>query len=291
MVEFADYMLYAAAIATVVWAFYYFRTKDKKKKGTLVKLGLLLAMVWLILFLPSPKYTPSEEVIPQWDEVYAREMASAEISDEYLYETEYYDYSNSYVQDIIKDIKKDSDNYEQAAIKALDYIYNTVPYNGLESDDVCFNAKGSSVIKSRTGQCDTQTIAVITLLRGMGLAARPVGGCIYKRDICKVRQSLLSMFAQVGFPYEPPKEPKFQKVELQDGEASRSDQISRGGGLHAWGEVWFPGEGWVTFESTTGELVRGTCYAYDVEMYPDNDDKKHICVSTNRQFALYCAEK
>jgi transglutaminase-like putative cysteine protease len=243
-------------------------------------------MLWLILFLPSPKFVPSDEVVEGWDEKYTTEMTRAAISREYLVETEYYDFSNPSIQDIIEDIKSKSDNVEQATANALDYVFRNVPYNALESDEVCFQAKGSTVIKTRTGQCDTQTIAVITLLRGMGIASRSVGGCIYKKTVCEVRQSLMSMFAQVGFPYEPPPEPKFVPIVLDD-----KEEIGRAGGLHAWGEVWLPEDGWVVFESTTGELVRSSCYAYEVELYPANDDKKHLCVSTNRQFANYCAAK
>lgn len=285
MVEFADVVLYIAAISTIVWGFYYFREVNKVKKKRLVKLGLLVAMLWLILFLPSPKYVPSQEVIPQWDNLYEGARLEARIPDSYLFETEYYDYNTPLIKKAIEEIKGKSDNSEQAVVNTLDYVYERVPYDEFERDSVCYSASGSSVIKTRTGQCDTQTIAIITILRGMGIASRPVGGCIYKKGICEVRQSLMSMFAQVGFPIELPKEPKFTPIVL-DGE-----ETGRAGGLHAWGEVWLPEEGWTVFESTTGEIIRSSCWSYEVEMYPENDDKKHICVSTNRQFASWCAAK
>lgn len=289
MVQFGDSFLYLLGAATIVWAVFYFKEKKVEKKKRLTWAGLGLILLWVILILPGQKVTPSTQTIFKWDEVYSSKMATASISTDYLAETEYYDFSSNEVQEVIKEIKSKARNYEEASQMALSWVYTNVPYNAYESDDTCFNIKASKIIRTRTGQCDTQTIAVITLMRGMGIAARPVGGCIYKTAICKVRQSLLSFMASSGFPVEVPPEPKF--ISLPEKEQAGLNATSRGGGLHAWGEVWFPEQGWVTFESTTGQIVRNTCYEYLTEMYPDNNDKQHICISTNLQFAEMCAKK
>ena len=45
-------------------------------------------------------------------------------------------------------------------------------------------------------------------------------------------------------------------------------------------------------EPTSGEfIIEGGCYKYDVELYPENDDKYHICVSDSIEFAHWCASQ
>jgi transglutaminase-like putative cysteine protease len=92
------------------------------------------------------------------------------------------------------------------------------------------------------------------------------------------------MFAEVGgVTYVPAAAPKYKEL-VVTGEAN-----GRGGGLHAWGEVWLPNKAWTQFESTRGQIVTESCYDYQVELYPANNDLLHICKSTDKNFASQCA--
>ena len=49
---------------------------------------------------------------------------------------------------------------------------------------------------------------------------------------------------------------------------------------------------WIALEPTAGEIVEdGGCYVYTIELYPEDDDKWHLCVSDDIGFASACAAK
>ena len=215
-----------------------------------------------------PPLAPTELSL-SWLNEYRLDLDIEGIEPEYLATTSYYDTQSDLIQHISGSILSTSGSPKEAVENTLKYVYNQVEYIVGESDAACLQATGSSVIKSGQGQCDTQSIAIITLLRSMGIASKPVGGCIY-RVPCGIQAIFIPIEPQIGY------------VDI--------DTLSRGGGLHAWVEVWLPDDGWVTIEPTTGRFADLNCYGYMVEMYPENNDKYHICLAESRDFALQCRE-
>lgn len=247
----------------------------------IISIGIAI-LVFANLDMASP--SPSVDGLPpppvltelgiSWLDEYSLDLDLEGIEPDYLATTSYYDTQSDLIQQISGSILSTSNSPKEVVEKTLKYVYNQVEYVSGESDAACLQATGSKVIKSGQGQCDTQSISIITLLRSMGIASRPVGGCThYDVSECAPMQAI--------FKFK--KTPKLEEVEIIEGE-----DVGRGGYLHAWVEVWLPDKGWVTLEPTTGEFAQGNCYNYLVEMYPDNDDKYHICFAESRDFALRC---
>jgi len=291
-------------------SFFYFMTvKTLKAKKKRIMQVILIAS-WIITFAVIGVATNVDEPtiknpIPttNWQEDYQQKLAderegdvsSSYSSDKYitsfvkdpnaepslyLAETEMYDYSN--LEPVINSLLAQADSADEAVQLALDWVYYNMDYVSGESDSRCFDLSASELVqeKYKGGQCDTQSRVVISLLRGMGIAARPVGGCISRNPSCNFQFALMSLAGKEI------RRPQFAKLEESD---LMSDGVtSRKGGLHLWGEVWLPDEGWVTFESTSGSIVDNYCWNYLVELYPSDEDTYQYCVSTDRDFQLKC---
>ena len=253
--------------------FTFFKTK-KNKKNLYIIPGL---WVIYVIFLLMPTSTASTSQTPDWIASYQQQLSSNMIPSEYTAETDYYDFSNSIIKSEIDKISASNEDTYVASV--LDLVYNNVKYNLYENDDICLNSKASQIFAAKTGQCDTQSMVIVAFLRGKGIAARSVGGCIAKNDVCNLKQSLIQA---VGIEF---REPVWTEVKP----IAENETAGRGGGLHAWVEYWSPEKGWVPLESTTGNFADTTCYNYMVEKYPSNEDKLHLCVSTSATFVNMCA--
>ncbi|GAG00658.1 unnamed protein product, partial [marine sediment metagenome] len=243
-------------------------------------LGIILLIVWLLFFTGTTTEVIKEKD-PDWLNNYitAREHI---LKDEYTRETTYYDYSNPEVQSIINTITSNADSQEQAVEMALEYVYSNIKYIRNEPDDFCFNRKASDIIQYGTGQCDTQSTVLIAILRGVGIAARPVGGCLVEKDECRLQFALIQAFEGIGVDT---RQPMITAAEIKDNEYSRG---RRRGGLHLWVDYWDPTEEWITLETTAGKIANTNCWEYIVEVYPGDDDRQQFCVSINKQFANEC---
>jgi len=189
--------------------------------------------------------------------------------------TEYYDYNDRVISRAAERIALESTSSLDAITKTLDYVYEEIDYVYGESDVNCFTGTAPQILTSGSGQCDTQSIVTIAILRKMGIAAKPVGGCVYTKPNKLLQSMLLNSFT-------PQKSPEINPIVL-DGET-----FSRGGGLHAWVVAWVPGTGWVGLEPTSGQLVNNDLYVYHVELFPEDVDKESICISNNFDYANAC---
>lgn len=265
------------------------RMKDERKKIKFVTLSLLSLVILLAIsggFLsPEEKdlvVTPEDlngEARAAWQgdyQFYAEQQLKSYKSD--IANTPYYDYDNEIIATVAAKMIKDSSSAESAIKKTLAYVYNNVKYVLGESDEKCFDGVAPNILASGSGQCDTQSIVVISVLRKMGIAAKPVGGCIYINDRCRL-QALFQSIQGFGAP---------RYTSIIDPEKEQMTFSRASGGLHAYIVAWLPEKGWVPLEATTGKFADTLCYNYHVELYPADDQKEDICVSKSFFYAKAC---
>ena len=204
-------------------------------------------------------------------------------------DTVYYDYNHPVIAQASEEIASESVDAKDAIKNSLEYVYKNIKYVVGEADVACYDGVAPNILSSGKGQCDTQSIVLISLLRKMGIAARPVGGCVFFNEDYKLQSFLQSFFIM-----STPKYTELKDVELDEDAPyfSRGDNsiLSRQGGLHAWVTAWLPNEGWVTLEATNGMFADINSYYYHVEIFPDNNKKEDICVSKNWKYAFACRD-
>jgi transglutaminase-like putative cysteine protease len=217
---------------------------------------------------PSTQPTPN----PHWPEEYANELVLKGISPEFTKYTALVDYESITVQNIVKDIKSKAYSAEDAALMAAEYVYQNVKYNPTEQDYLCLQSTGTQIINSKTGQCDTQSRALVTILRGLGIASTPVAGCVSVFATCQYTQAVTGM-----------RLPQFVPVTESD---LLSDNASRAGGLHTWVKAYFPEKGWVDIEATAGQYINRKCSKYLEEYIPKTVAQE--CLSFDKNFIEEC---
>jgi len=269
----------------------YNKIEDPKKKNRFI-VTVLLGFVLLLTFSTSQnrELEPAgNEQIEQtnWQEQY--EILAKETMTDYkknIQNTEYYDYDNIVISGVANSIALEASSAEEATIMALEYVYNHIEYINGESDAACNTGTAPEILESGEGQCDTQSIVLIALLRKMGIAAKPVGGCVVPNPSCK-----LQSFVQTFRGFRGPQYNDLSKVlpEEETQEISRGvSALSRSGGLHAYVVAWLPGQEWAGLEATAGTFIDSKCYDYHVEMFPEDNQKEDICVSKNWDYAMAC---
>lgn len=220
----------------------------------------------------------------QWQSDYTLARLEAGISN--VEDTEYYNINSPTITTIATNIASRTNNAHDATQATLDYVYENVRYTFNEADKVCIDSTATQILERGTGQCDTQSMLVIAILRSMGIAARPVGGCIATSDTC---ERSIEALQSIGVDARKPKFKTLIPEAITTEQLTYSrEQISRKGGLHAWVEAWINGR-WYTLESTTGKFADTSCYDYITELIPTDNDKLHFCVSTDYTFAKNCA--
>jgi len=249
-------------------------------------------IMWLIIVTPlialglSGAFSSTElDLTPQdsvpgepkaWQEEYefnARaELVNYELD---VANTNYYNYEDPIITAVANKIVSESDSPREALKRAILFTKDNIQYVK-EDDEACTQGSAPEILKKGTGQCDTMSIVNIAILRKMGIAARPVGGCAAPNPTCKL-QALVQSVGVVEAP-------KIEQIDLDQ------DIFSRGAnsGLHAWTTAWLPDEGWVTIESTLGTIASTKCYYYHVEVFPENSEKEKICNTDNRKYAEAC---
>ena len=224
-----------------------------------------------------------------WQKNYVDRIKSGEeqISYDFYLEsienTPYYDYDNFLIAGVAAKIAKESDSSLEAIRNTLSFVHDRVSYTRGEPDKSCIDGTAPQILNSGSGQCDTESIVVIAILRRMGIAAKPVGGCVFPKPNKFLQSVLLNSVSAVKAPvYEP--------AMTSDGVVSLSRGFSAGG-LHAWVVAYVPGTGWLPLEVTTGSIANTDLYAYHVELFPKDSDKKSICSSNNYYYAKACYNK
>lgn len=282
----ALYVLIIASAATLVILYSKIQTEDNKKKFTT---GVWVFVV--VIIFASGSFTtgnidvndvpPPEGKIYEWQTGYhqSAELSMSNYNND-IKDTEYYDIHDPEIVAVAEAISKEAKDSKDAIRLALKYVYDKVDYTWSESDSACFSGTAPEILDSGLGQCDTQSMVVISILRRMGIAAKPVGGCLYPTTGCRLE----SIF--------PLNTPKYNELDRPlDAEAdvfSRASIQSRKGGLHAWVTAWTPDEGWITLESTTGLIADTKCWNYHVELYVQDENKDDLCVSKSYNYAQGC---
>tara|TARA_Y100000310_G_scaffold71019_2_gene66840 strand:+ start:885 stop:1697 length:813 start_codon:yes stop_codon:yes gene_type:complete len=255
----------------------------KQKTIIIIALALVVIMFLLPDDIAQTKTKPTED----WQKTYINKTQQNLTSyTTNVANTNYYDLENDVISKIAKEIKMKSKSEKEAVENTLKYVFDNIDYVSGEADEACFEGTAPKIIASGKGQCDTQSITVISLLRKMGIATRPVGGCVLVKPKCGLQSIFLNSLQAVGGA------PKYQEITEVDSTKdifSRAQLSSRKGGLHAWVEAYLDGE-WVALESTQGRLADTRCYNYHVEILPDNNQKRDICVSKNYNYALACSQ-
>ena len=275
------------------------RNKKQRQKNILI-IVVIISLLFL-LYKSTPAITPIDRIdVPDtaWLEDYKKELP--EEYKQYTVETEYYDYSHPAIQEIDNAILSVARNEQEFVQLSLDYVFENVPYNQFESNEVCFKATSSSVIKSKTGNCDTQAMSVISILRGAGIATRSVGGCLSLDPNCKLKLAVFSLF---GIEEKKPKWVELGEINISQESFSRRQipqEASRSGGLHLWISAFFDANGdgrreWIILEETSGKIIdeKTSCYRYDLELFPDetDDERRYNCISDNIEFMIFCSQR
>ena len=267
--------------------------------------GILIALILIIAINQNQeKLMEQTQIIfesREWQTEYNQLVADEGISSEYLAETDYYDYSNPSIQRKIAQVMSISDSSMEYVKNAAELVFIEIDYNIAASDVQCINGKASTNFEAGKGDCTEQGMALIALLRGAGIPARAIGGCLYAD-----RSPRCDLFAAV--PFKKPRYKELTPEDIEKGLLSRRQEIgSRSGGLHLYIEAFLEikdTEGlmilddtkrtangaWIIVEPTTGEVVKeNSCYLYDEELVVPNDKKGIFCSSDNLTYALLCS--
>ena len=169
-------------------------------------------------------------------------MVAAGIPNNYLASSVNFDYGAENIQELIYEIRSSSNSAEDAVKRTARWVDGNIEYTLLNND--CKTTSASKVIERRWGLCSTMTMANIAILRGMGIAARPMSGCATNLGVCQT----LSITPGVKLP-----------------RLGGMDGTETAGQLHAWVEVWLPEDGWVLSESTSGAVYKNPlCTKYSI---------------------------
>lgn len=251
---------------------------DKKQKeniNILVLIVILVVGVFILSKLGVNIYNAKPVANGQWLESYTQARVAAGITDQFVSESYLEDYSSPELQDKIKYIAEHSRDAEDATQQVLDYVYFNMQYQLNEPDGVCFNSKASDILLRGTYNCDTGSRLVRTMLRGMGIATRPVSGCLGISDSCRMTLAISGI--------DLPQYKELTDADLQQG------SVSRNGGLHAYNEVWLPNSNWRLIEATAGRFADSLlCAKYLQEYIPSSVNQE--CVSSDPLFIRKCRD-
>lgn len=232
-------------------------------------------LILLVLLTKNEYVTPPVSASEDWQSRYIQTAkATLPAYQEYVSNTYYADLTDPQIQSIAADLLADTESAKDAMQAALSYVHSHVAYTREEDDPTCISRTATDILDAGTGQCDTQSEVVIALLRAMGVAATPVGGCIYPSPTCTTQ----ALFELPHPLYEP-------LSILPTPLPSYSRRAA--GGLHAWVAAWDDTtKEWVNLEATSGTPAQTSCWTYHVEMYPDTQED--ICKSTNYAYVQAC---
>ena len=254
----------------------------KDNKGMLV---LVVIVIALAIISSNSKQMPI--IGEEWQLSFKQKIE--QIPNNYLESTSIYNYDNEEIKMVSNRLVRESSNAKDYTQKVLDYVYSNVRYDFTVNDITCFNSKASDVLLRGTGQCDTQSMLVVALLRAGSVPAYPIGGCIHKSPslICDMQYALTGMRKPIFQPideitFSRGNDPIYSELTPYFGRGV----TGRTGGLHAWVKA-FTGERWQLLESTSGQIVELSCYIYEEELEVKN--VRELCVSDSLSFAMWCA--
>lgn len=192
--------------------------------------------------------------IPSGDNIgfsllYDNQRAIFGIGNEYLIETEYYDYSAPAIQAKILSIMSQCSGDIEKCIKSAQQDAQKMGYC---VGTACFKCpqKGSQTLADGNGICSTKSQYLTTLLRGMGIASRMATGRARSMMGCA---PLFSLFS-IDFP-----RPISGEMDGLTNDISQLGEVD-----HAWVEAWLPEKGWFILETTPMgyTIVDQNCIGY-----------------------------
>lgn len=234
----------------------------KDNKTTLIVVVVILGVIAFLLAEAPSNIGPAEA---DWQKNYLESLEKAGINPSYLKHDQVID-TNDQIKRVSGQIANESVNAKDAIKGSLDYVYQTVDYSP-SSPAVCFQETAVDVYEIKVGNCVSMTKLNIAILREMGFAVRPAGGCISGNFVCGVL-----------FSAHPERTPRYVPVDLKD--------PFKRGGLHEWFEVWLPDEGWIIGEATSGQIFSKSCQSYDY--YDYSTDPEGMCVIRDLNYIRQC---
>jgi len=251
------------------------------------RFAILITAIFLlalggILFLYNPPERGNVDS-SNWDTEYSIARTQANIPNKYVESTYEFDYNAPEIHSIVEEFKtREYKNIEELIEGVGSYSYNKLNYNPNSTYDDCLVSSASEIAIREEGLCSTMSKVDIAILRGLGIASRPVTGCVYTSDneSC-VPLSFQKARLQSALGFE--RQRKTEKIEVEDGIV-----VSKGG-LHTWVEVWIPERGWTILEATTGYLVDYKCEEYI--RHKEEANTNEICgltYLTNKDFIDKC---
>jgi transglutaminase-like putative cysteine protease len=236
------------------------------KKIYILGIFIFIVLIGASYFLFYPKNIPATS-----QDNYTTQRINAGISEVYTLGSSDYDYYDPSIQKIINEIKKENYSTTEQIVSAVgNYVYLNIDYNGDLTYYDCVNNNASSINQRGYGLCSTMSKLDITILRGLGIASRPMTGCVNVNNYqcntfvaTRTRIQAQSIFNFLN------RKPKSGEVTILDGIAQTK------GGLHTWVEVWIPEKGWTILEPTTGYLINGLCSSYEV--FKVNPNSNEMC--------------
>lgn len=185
--------------------------------------------------------------------------------EEYVEETQEFDYSNPSIRVVSSTIKEDSGSINDAIKKSSKYVVENIEYSSGISVEDCFMETASGVLENKKGDCVSMSRLLVSLLRAQNIPARTVGGCLSKDYTCDVT------FATMPF-----EKAKFTEIK---------DDFKKRGYLHEWVEA-YNGREWVLIESTSGQVFDNQCQDYGFYHY--DQDSVERCIIEDEIFIDEC---
>lgn len=292
----ASYVIIIGLYFVLIYLYREAKTIDNKKImiNTIVVLSSMILLYSFSIGSTELKLSESVDTFEEqnWQVQYKidAEMELSNYKTE-IENTDYYDYNNDVIERIAYSIANEAENSKDAIRKTLQYVYDNVEYV-FEDDEKCIQGTAPNIILSGKGQCDTQSISVVSILRKMGIAAKPVGGCYISNPSCKLQSFAMSISPGFGST------PKFNDIsdltdeeilELGRGADVGSRTSLQRSGLHAWVAAWNPESGWEYYEATNGKPIDEVCNYYHIEVLPDESEKEQICKPLTFDYVKACA--
>lgn len=217
----------------------------------------------MLMFLPE-KTDIVKTVEGQWD---ISEIVESKGYGIYLVEERDFDYSDTFIQNLAKNIKSSTSTPDAAVKQTIRYVVQNIKYSSAITVPYCYEETASSALESGVGDCVSMTRANVAILRAMGIPARSVGGCL-------TRERCAPLFAVVP------------GLEAQVTPMSEDDFKKRGF-LHEWGEYFsVEDNSWKIFESTSGQIYDASCETYVQYSYDSNQYNR--CVIQDASFWQTC---
>lgn len=235
-----------------------------KSRSRLLNNTVVYVLIAIAIFVFILNFTSKSE---PWQNKYNQELKKGDIKGEHLALTNEFDFEDPQVQELIKNIKDSTTSARGALKKTLSIVLVRVKYSGTETIGECVLESASDVLNKGKGDCVSMMKLDVAILRGLGIAARPAGGCLSKEYTC------LSTFAII-----PLKKPPVTKLVPGD--------FKKRGYFHEWFEVWLPNYGWLLVDPTSGEILEQECQDYLFYRY--DSTPMEMCVIEDMNFWNTC---